>query len=294
MSFMSFDDLSYYSLAGFVLNQEERAALQTSLLLKRDEEKFSNIALWGKIFGIQKDYYIAQAWNDDSNDSFFERKYFYCVDLVTWLQLPAITPEELERIKKIHGRFYGEPAYEYGAQTAPPANPPAGAAPTDGQKTEDETPAEAQPAPPSPLNEEKRLAGVIATINSEVEIVPRGAYVKNQLGKLDVNSHFKGLSSSELQQLSSYMHFRKGYKVDVSVIEDRRGDFDPNTDIFEPISTDKPHGLWSLHVERGGSVVTIRNMNWPGYVFFHRPSTNKWGAVYYGTGQKNKYIGYTL
>jgi hypothetical protein len=32
---------------------------------------------------------------------------------VNWLQLNNVTVEEIMKIKDIHARFYGDPAYEY-------------------------------------------------------------------------------------------------------------------------------------------------------------------------------------
>jgi hypothetical protein len=73
MSFASLEDLTYFSLAGFTLNQEEKAVLASSLQVKKDQEKLATISFWGKIQGLQKDYLIAQA----TGETLFDRKYFY-------------------------------------------------------------------------------------------------------------------------------------------------------------------------------------------------------------------------
>lgn len=73
MAFFSLDTVDTFNLSGFTLNVEEQASLKASLILKRDEEKLSEIYLWGKLLAVQKDYYIAQAYNED----FFKRKFFY-------------------------------------------------------------------------------------------------------------------------------------------------------------------------------------------------------------------------
>ena len=73
MSFLNLDDASYFTLAGFTLNVEERAAIAASLQLKKDQEKLETIALWGKILGIQRDYYVAQS----PGEGVFARKYYY-------------------------------------------------------------------------------------------------------------------------------------------------------------------------------------------------------------------------
>lgn len=78
MAFFNLDTLDTFNLAGFALNVEEQASLKASLIIKRDEEKFTEISLWGKLLGIQQDYFIAQAFNDSA----FKRKYFYRYFLV--------------------------------------------------------------------------------------------------------------------------------------------------------------------------------------------------------------------
>ena len=60
----------YYSLdlvsgSGHTLNGEQRAALQTSLVLLQKNYKFTRVLFWGKILGIKEDYYIAQGRGDD-------------------------------------------------------------------------------------------------------------------------------------------------------------------------------------------------------------------------------------
>lgn len=42
------------------------------------------------------------------------------------------------------------------------------------------------------MKEEERLASVVATIDNEAAVVPRGAYVKAPLGDVVVNKSYKG------------------------------------------------------------------------------------------------------
>lgn len=46
------------------------------------------------------------------------------------------------------------------------------------------------------IKEEQRLAAVVSTIDEEVAVVPRGAYVKGPLGDVTVNKSFKGLEET--------------------------------------------------------------------------------------------------
>lgn len=43
------------------------------------------------------------------------------------------------------------------------------------------------------MKEEERVAGVVACIDEEAAVVPRGAYMKTPLGEIVVNQSFKGV-----------------------------------------------------------------------------------------------------
>lgn len=69
----------YYSLelvagSGYTLNVEQRAALQTSLVIMTKNYKFHRVLLWGKILGLKQDYFIAQGRGEDEMQ---DKKYFY-------------------------------------------------------------------------------------------------------------------------------------------------------------------------------------------------------------------------
>ncbi|KAI9101039.1 hypothetical protein DFS34DRAFT_612977 [Phlyctochytrium arcticum] len=271
MAFVSLDDMTYLSLAGFILNPEERAALASSLEAKKSQEKLDEMWIWGKVNGVQRDYLIAQA----IGDNIFSRKFFYSIDLVNWPQLPDVSPADMDHIAQMQGRFTGDPALEYPIPSAETTE--------EGGQPQERT-----------INEEKRLSGTIALINYETEIVPRGAYYRDSLRKIHKNTNFNGISKSGLDQLTNYLHFREGFDVNKRTLQERAQSFDPSIDIFETIAKDDPKGVWSTQVERTGSVAILRSLLWPGYVFFHTPSPLKWGAMYLGTGQRNLNIGFML
>ncbi|KAI8801003.1 hypothetical protein BJ742DRAFT_716394 [Cladochytrium replicatum] len=260
-------DLAYLSRAGFTLNEEEKTVLKSSMEIKLVEEKLKDMALWGKILGIQKDYYIAQGWQ---GDDMFQRKYYYSLDMVNWLQLANVSYNELVLINTIHGRFYGDPAYEY------PLGKEKGL----------------QRATSYLLH--KRLAGVVALISHESEIVPRGAYFRDASHNLKVNPSFLGLDCADLPDLGSYFHFRPGFNVNTKSFLERANRFDLSIDVLEPISKDEPRGAWAVQTEDGAKVAVLRSVLWPGYSFFHSLKPAKWGGFYFGTGQRNVSLGYML
>ncbi len=60
-----FVNLDYLGSSGVVLSVEQKASLQSSLLLLKREHKFRRVKLWGVVRGIGNDYFIAQGVGKD-------------------------------------------------------------------------------------------------------------------------------------------------------------------------------------------------------------------------------------
>jgi radial spoke head protein 9 len=136
------------------------------------------------------------------------------------------------------------------------------------------------------LKEEDRLAAVIADIDNDVMIVPRGAYVRSPNGNVYENRSFEGLTVAEADKLRNYLHKRKAKNLlQKSLLQ--RADLDKSLDFMDSLEDDVPKGSWSVQLERGGSLVTLRSLLWLGYYFYHVPSTCHYGSVYVGTGERN-------
>lgn len=72
---MDLNELSYVQAAGVTLNVEEKSCLSTSLLLLKDSQQLKRVVFWGKITGVQKDYYVAVGGSEDVMVG--GRTYFY-------------------------------------------------------------------------------------------------------------------------------------------------------------------------------------------------------------------------
>jgi len=57
--------VDFVGSSGVILSAEQKAALQTSLVILRNNHKFAHVKLWGKILGVKDDYYIAQGFTDN-------------------------------------------------------------------------------------------------------------------------------------------------------------------------------------------------------------------------------------
>lgn len=66
--------IDFVGSSGVILSPEQKAALQTSLVVLKNNHKFEQVKLWGKILGIKEDYYIAQGF---SNDQFADKTTLY-------------------------------------------------------------------------------------------------------------------------------------------------------------------------------------------------------------------------
>ena len=109
---MNSDDLhlniDYLGCCGFVLSPEQKAALQTSLVIMKDNYKFNRVYFWGKILGLKEDYYIAQG---AVQDEIRGRKTLYSKDCIQWGVLPPATKGTRDTAKLAKGRFTGDPRY---------------------------------------------------------------------------------------------------------------------------------------------------------------------------------------
>jgi len=57
--------VDFVGSSGVILSTEQKASLQTSLVILKSNHKLAHVKLWGKILGVKDDYYIAQGFSDD-------------------------------------------------------------------------------------------------------------------------------------------------------------------------------------------------------------------------------------
>lgn len=269
-------DCDYLAGSGFVLSAEQKAALQTSLIITKTHYKFTKVQLWGKICGIKDDYFIVQGCGKDELKN---RTSLYSFDCNEWNLLQPPTPADIKKACKLRGRFTGDPSHEYEHMDVKRVQ-------NGGEFTEEETLIQ--------MKEEERLAAVIATIDEEARVVPRGAYIRTPNNKTITNRSFDGLSTEECGKLSSYMHFRNDVDGRTSKCISKDANFNPAIDFLDVIENDLPRGCWSLQLARGNALVNIRSLNWLGMSFYHVPGTNKFGSLYVGIGERNHDVPFML
>ncbi|XP_061482399.1 radial spoke head protein 9 homolog isoform X2 [Rhineura floridana] len=260
--------LDLVASSGVCLSPERRAALRTSLLLVRRDYRFEQVRLWGRIQGIRGVYYIAEGVGPDRAGS---RSRLYSLNCVDWSLLPPPSEEIITMTSVLKGRFQGDPSYEYEHFE---------------KKDEGERPYEEEGG--VLIKEELRLVATIDQIDKAVGIVPRGAYVKSPLGPVHENRNFE-----EAKKLSSYFHFTEPVNLKNKTLLEK-ADLDPAIDFLDSLEHDIPKGSWSIQVERGGRVIVLRSLLWPGLTFYHVPNTKQHGYIYFGHGEKNKDLPFML
>uniref|UniRef100_A0A8C3ILM8 Radial spoke head protein 9 homolog n=1 Tax=Chrysemys picta bellii TaxID=8478 RepID=A0A8C3ILM8_CHRPI len=237
------------------LSSEKRAALRASLLLLRRDYRFERVRFWGRIQGIHRAG---------------PRSRLYSLNCVEWSLLPPATEEMITQTAGLKGRFQGDPSYEYD--------------PIEKKGEENERIYEEEGGPM--IKEEIRLVATIDQIDKAVGIIPRGAFVKTPLGPVHENRNFEGLSLTEAKKLNSYFHFTEPVNLKNRTLL-QKADLDPSIDFLDSLEHDIPKGSWSIQLERGGSLVVLRSLLWPGLTFYHIPMTKQFGYIYLGTGEKN-------
>ncbi|XP_018551686.1 LOW QUALITY PROTEIN: radial spoke head protein 9 homolog [Lates calcarifer] len=267
-------DSLYYSLelvagSGYTLNIEQRAALQTSLVILRKNYKFQRVLYWGKILGLKEDYFIAQGRGEDEMN---DKKNLYSFNCMDWFLLPPATDSMIDEVSRAaKGRFTGDPSYVYEHLEIRRQG--------EGDEAEEEEVV-------TKVNEESRLAVTVHQIDEEVSVVPRGAFIKSPHGLVQVNRSFGGLSHSEAGKLDNFLHFSKPKNLKKkSILE--MGDLNPSIDFLDVLSDDIPKGSWSLQFECASRVCVLRSLLWLGLTFYHVPMTPQHGYIYIGDGTKN-------
>ncbi|KAL0476256.1 rsph9 [Acrasis kona] len=282
----------YIALNGNVLSIEERAALQSSLTLLKNENHFYKTVYWGKVTGTTNDYHIAQGY---TGSILGKRTSFYSSDQgVSWNQIVSnIKSDDIQYIENIRGYFVGDPSYAY---VIPKILTPEEKQKLeqqmqqkqldeDGNEIEDEEKPKVEVQTVS-IIEEKRLAYLIQSIDHDTSVVPRGVYLLKVNEEVVPNDLFTGLDKHQSGKLCNYLHMRKPENLALKDLLQKEH-LSQSLDFADPIDEDAPNKCWCLQYDDSYSVVLGKSLLWPGYVFYHCPNTSVYGSYYVGNGCKN-------
>ena len=135
------------------------------------------------------------------------------------------------------------------------------------------------------ITELDRLSHVVHQIDSDCQIVPRGAIKKTPLKEIRKNEAFRGLKADECFDVGNYYHFRAPmHKKKVELNKRNEGIY--NHDFLDNAGSDIPVGTWSVLKDTTGTVAVLRSKLWPGFYGYHKANTKLYGGFYLGTGCK--------
>ncbi|KAA0174595.1 hypothetical protein FNF27_03970 [Cafeteria roenbergensis] len=283
MDLRHLDDLA---VSGFTLSVEERAGLESGMRKRQLEEGLASIRFWGRITAAEADYLVAYGFPPSAE--YPKKQFYFCTTKSFELQaFPDLTDEFSGKCDKLTGTLRGDPGLVVGGD--------------DEEEEEEEEPEEEEDgeegAPRRPKKvkfiEAHRLAHRVLAMDSDLSIVPRGAFVITPTHYLAPNPSFAGLSATEAASAASYLHFRRPVAEERRSVLDREGAL-RDVDFLDPVSEDEPSGVWSIRVDEGEGTALVRSLRWPGYFFVHRLGTQSFGGAYFGNGLPNRDLAFML
>jgi radial spoke head protein 9 len=101
-------ELDFANNSGSTLNIEELTHLQLSVANLNANEKFDEVYFWGRIRGIDKDYYIVMGVRFKERVNFPERCFFWCNNNFVIAPLNPVSSEIAEFLGGSNGYFSGQ------------------------------------------------------------------------------------------------------------------------------------------------------------------------------------------
>ncbi|KAK3909191.1 Radial spoke head protein 9-like protein [Frankliniella fusca] len=248
---MNVKNLSYAldltCVAGHTLSMEEIYVVQNALLILQGENHLDNIYFMGKLFGIEKDYYLAFGYRSDAR---IPHSFFYSNNQYDWFLLSEPSPCSLKLAPRVYQRFTGDPSQLIDWRDAGDSINITGRG--------------------SVLKEEDRLSAVVYSLHKDCAIAPKGAFFVNVEGLMEINPTFQGLS---LQQGTDAGWWEHTHRQDGA----SSGDF---------LQNKVQEDVWSFRIRAQGSVSVLLHLEWLGLAAYHRLRTPEHGFVYFGDGLK--------
>ncbi|GMI40881.1 hypothetical protein TeGR_g12974 [Tetraparma gracilis] len=259
---------------GFTLAADEHSGLEVAMLERAGAEKLpSPLQFWGRVAGKSNDYLVCVA--TASGYGFPKRSFYYCTrDSFTLKQLPP--PDKYaEKAKAVTGLFSGDPSF--------PLEP----------EPEDAPEAEEGAPPPESFREIHRLSYVVDVIDKDTAVAPVNSWTANASKSVVANKSYAGLSHAAAAELRNYYHFRAPQTALCVAAMEKPGLARPS-DIFDPISADKPAGAWTVRHNEEGTRAELRSLYWPGFFFVQDVGGPGYGGVYFGNGLPNQDLAFAL
>merc|ERR1712166_1230383 len=273
--------LDHVTFPGGTLSVEERSAMEPALFLLQQGNKFTEIRFWGKVRGLERDYFLCQGTVDENGKTApfdAEKVTFKSTNCTVWTPLPRVDDAMAAKCAAFNGYFTGDLSKVYGVQPEDGAPEPEDGAP---------------PAEES-VTEEKRLAAFVQAVDHACAAVPNGAYTLDARHRVVRSNTYSGLSMDAAADCASFVHLRKPLQFDKRRVFEQKG-LTQGTDFLDTIHEDQPEGCWSLRFDVSSGSAQLRNNVYAGLVVFASVSPNPgFGYAYFGERIRNDDLAFML
>jgi len=286
-------NMKYISMFnGVCFNIEETIKLDIALNELHLNQKTDEMWLWGKIIGLEKDYYIAMGIFFTEKYQFPEKRFYWCSS-TNFVFSPLDESEDyhLKECQKFNTYFTGNQDVpltilvkeEEGGEGAVKKDEEVPKKEEDPDITQELI---VEAVKLKNFTELHRLGFVVRMIDRETAVVPEGAFKMLPIHEMRRNDNFQGLKNNDLGNLGKYMHFR-------DVMSQEKKEFIQRDDaifsfnFLDSIDKDNVKGSWSLQLDSTKTISSIRSLLWPGYFAFHKANSKAFGSIYIGFGIRN-------
>lgn len=257
--------------------------------------------------GLNADYYLAVAYQYTGAYEFPVKKFYWALNKdFDFTEMPELNDQHRAAVDAMKGYFEGNPKKKL---VGVKKEGEEGEAAEGGEKAEDAGAGEDGEGKPkgdvnlSDISEEEeikiplkdlteldRLAYVVYAIENDCTLAPLGAFKMTTTHQVRRNEAFRGLTSEQVGSLQNFLHFRNVQTITHKEQLDQPG-APFNAAFLEPLSDDFPRGQWTvqggLDHDDSSRIVSIRSLMWPGFTFYHKAGTKRFGNLYIGDGLKN-------
>ena len=186
------------------------------LLNTSAETEFEELLFWGKLSGLNADYYIAVGLVFMGRYEFAEKRFYYATSNdFTFKAFPALNDQHKDHYDDIKTMLTGNPKLIHRK-----VEPEKTAESQEQEEQQKKVVKEVDPLAsseeedpnalivPVDLKEIDRVQYIVRAIENDCHVIPQGAFKLTTTHEIARNEAFKGLPSVEAFNLSYYSHFR--------------------------------------------------------------------------------------
>lgn len=190
------------------------------------ETDFEELLFWGKLNGLNGDYYVAMGIVYAGRYEFAEKRFYYATSKdFNFKPFPALNDQHKDEYDKIKSMLTGDPKLIH-KKVEPEKSAEAGEEEQVAKKTLKEIDPLASSEEEDPnalivpidLKEIDRVHYLVRAIENDCHVIPQGAMKLTTSHEVSRNESFRGLTLAEAFNINSYSHFRN-----VQMLEKKEG-----------------------------------------------------------------------